>query len=255
MKSSKAGSRKTAFNLPESIHQHLNMYAIAAGAAGVNLLALVQPSEAKIVYTSANVVIQREHYAIDLNHDWISDVVVGQACAGTTFFFGCYLDAKGKGIEVGTQGWAAALKAGANIGNTNQFKSHVSMAVCEGRPVCKTHGYWQYAQARYLGVKFRINGKTHFGWARFKNSSSRGAILTGYAYETVPGKSIIAGKTHGPADEWDKKDIGSDASLTSPIPDIPQPASLGILALGAQGVSLWRRKESALEGRLKGALL
>jgi hypothetical protein len=36
--------------------------------------------------------------------------------------------------------------------------------------------------------------------------------------------------------------------LTNPIPDIPQPASLGILALGAQGVPLWRRKESGLEG-------
>ena len=24
--------------------------------------------------------------------------------------------------------------------------------------------------------------------------------LTGYAYETIPGKSIIAGKTQGPAD-------------------------------------------------------
>jgi hypothetical protein len=247
MKSSKAGSRKTASTLPESIHQHLNMYAIAAGAAGVSVLALAQPSEAKIVYTPADVVIQHEHYAIDLNHDGISDVVIGQECRGTTIFFGCYLDAKGKGIEVGTQGrgGAAALKAGANIGNTKLFKPHVDMAFCEGRPVCKTNvGYWHYAQARYLGVEFQISGKTHFGWARFKNSSARGATLTGYAYETVPGKSIIAGKTHGPADEWDKEDIGSGAFLTNPIQDTPQPPSLGILALGAQGVPLWRRKET-----------
>ena len=30
----------------------------------------------------------------------------------------------------------------------------------------------------------------------------------------------------------------------SPISDPPQPTSLGMLALGAQGVPLWRRKES-----------
>ena len=33
-------------------------------------------------------------------------------------------------------------------------------------------GYWNYTQARYLGVEFQIKGKTHFGWARFKNSSA-----------------------------------------------------------------------------------
>lgn len=33
-------------------------------------------------------------------------------------------------------------------------------------------------------------------------------------------------------------------SLTNPIPDTPQPASLGMLALGAQSVPLWRRKKS-----------
>jgi len=55
---------------------------------------------------------------------------------------------------------------------------------------------------------------------------------------------INAGKTHGTADEWNKEDFSPDASLTSPIPDMPQPASLGMLALGTQGVPLWRRKES-----------
>jgi hypothetical protein len=49
-----SGPRKTA-NLSESVHQQLNMYGVAAGAAGVGMLALAQPSEAKIVYTPANV--------------------------------------------------------------------------------------------------------------------------------------------------------------------------------------------------------
>jgi len=42
--------RKTA-ELPRSLHQQLNLYAIAAGAAGVGMFALAQPADAKIVYT------------------------------------------------------------------------------------------------------------------------------------------------------------------------------------------------------------
>jgi hypothetical protein len=263
MKSSKAGSRKTASSLPESIHQHLNMYAIAAGAAGVSLLALVQPSLAKIVYTPAKHVIGRDQtYPIDLNHDGTSDVAIQQVCIGCVVSFPFFNNllaepAQGNGIEEGAQGhgWAAALRAGATIGYTKQFNdaSEVVMRVQHGR--AGTVGYWNYAQPRYLGVKFQINGKTHFGWTRFKNSSPYGATLTGYAYETTPGKSIKAGQIREAADDPTNDDFGPDASLTTPIPDTPQPASLGMLALGAQGVPLRRRKESALEGDLKGALL
>jgi len=60
------------------------------------------------------------------------------------------------------------------------------------------------------------------------------------------GKSIVAGQTKG-TDDWDEEDSGPDASLTSPIPDRPQPASLGALAMGAPGLSIWRRKDTALE--------
>jgi hypothetical protein len=91
-------------------------------------------------------------------------------------------------------------------------------------------------------------GKTHYGWARLSVKAFFGAItatLTGYAYETIPNKSIIAGRTKGATDEWDEEDCGPGASLTSPTSETPQPASLGMLALGAQGVQLWRRKESA----------
>jgi hypothetical protein len=41
-------------NLADSVHQQLNMYALAAGAAGVGALALAQPVEARIVYAPAH---------------------------------------------------------------------------------------------------------------------------------------------------------------------------------------------------------
>ena len=110
-------------------------------------------------------------------------------------------------------------------------------------------GNWARVTNRYLGLKFKINGKTHYGWARLSVQISSDyrqitATLTGYAYETIAGKSIKAGQTKGPADDSTNQDFGPGASITNPIPDTPQPASLGMLALGAQGVPMWRRKET-----------
>jgi len=63
-------------------------------------------------------------------------------------------------------------------------------------------GNWIDATNRYLGLKFTIKGKTHYGWARLTIpwlNVGFSVTLTGYAYETIPNKSIIAGKTHGGA--------------------------------------------------------
>jgi hypothetical protein len=61
-------------------------------------------------------------------------------------------------------------------------------------------------------------------------------------------QAITAGQKKEAADEAGEEDFGSGAFLTSPIRDKPQPASLGMFAFGARGVSLWRQKEPAVEG-------
>jgi len=95
----------------------------------------------------------------------------------------------------------------------------------------------------YLGLKFTIKGKIHFGWARVKVDTLQtqqkfSATLTGYAYETIPGKPIIAGATNGPDD-------GAEPVPASIKTHTPKPATVGMLALGAPGLSIWRREESA----------
>jgi hypothetical protein len=98
-------------------------------------------------------------------------------------------------------------------------------------------GQWVNVRSHFLGLKFRIKGKVHYGWARLNvtvGNSRISATLTGYAYETIPGKSIIAGATKGP------DDAEPTASLNTPT---PEPVTLGALAMGAPGLSVWRRKE------------
>jgi hypothetical protein len=50
---------RTPFNLSVSVHHRLHMYALAASAARVGMLALAQFAETKIVYTPAHIQLTR----------------------------------------------------------------------------------------------------------------------------------------------------------------------------------------------------
>src|SRR5215831_893143 len=73
--------------LSNSLHHRLNSYALAAGAAGVGVLAVAQPADAKIVYTPAHVVVGRT-LPLDLNHDGIVDftILVSSRTGGNVLF-------------------------------------------------------------------------------------------------------------------------------------------------------------------------
>jgi hypothetical protein len=269
-------------NLSESVQQRLNMYALAAGAAGVSLLALAQPSEGRIVYHAANIRISINNgYNLDLNHDGVTDFALDDF--RRTYHpcprdekppFGRYLlknflrvaPVGGNGVEGTNNSYAYALTRGMLIGPSQGFLAFPSMArhsygyiynpINRGCPkVDRAHGNWVNVTDRYLGLKFFIHGKIHYGWARLSVQIVPGngivATLTGYAYETIANKAIVAGRMKG-ADDPANEDSGPSASLTTPLPDTPQPASLGMLALGAPGVPLWRRKEVSEEGQLVG---
>jgi hypothetical protein len=219
-----SGGRPIA-TLSESTSRLLESYALAASAAGVGILALAVPVEGKIVYTPANVKITHGgSYKLDLNHDGITDFTLQDTFATNTSTFISRLSvspAAGNGAQgwTGAQRYAFALKPGAKIGQADYFPGRQLASVVAG-PGGSSPGYtgsWVNVKNRYLGLKFKIKGQTHYGWARLsvqvKNVRVTGT-LTGYAYETVPHKPIIAGKTKGP-------DVMTVA-----------PASLGALAAG-----------------------
>jgi len=241
------------------------MYALAASAAGVSLLALVQPSEAKVVYTKAHQVIGQEGiYNLDLNHDGTVDFLVQQwGGEGSTSYRSNGLLAK-EALGNAVQGsarqnrkFAAALKAGAQIGPKQRFVSggyngEVLASVTHCCTTGSDHyiGRWVNVKNRYLGLRFKIDGKVHYGWARVSVQLQQLHItgtLTGYAYETIPNKGIIAGQTRDNGDAAgvssrarDSNTSASGASVANPS-DSRQSTSLGTLALGAQGVPVRRR--------------
>jgi hypothetical protein len=240
-------SDKTASMLLPST-QRLNMYALAASAAGVSVLALTQPTAARIVYTPVHHVVGKNgHYNIDLNHDKVADLTLVNTYSCNTDF--CVdalsaLPAAGNGIE-GMPGflsipYASALTRGAVIGPAQPFQGRLMASSESGQG---TIGRWLNVNNRYLGLKFQIKGKTHFGWARLSVHALGGAFvratLTGYAYETVANKRIIAGRTNSDSDDTLESDQTIPAAVTLPA---SQSATLGRLALGSPALSVWKRE-------------
>jgi hypothetical protein len=241
-------AERSSKGLSEPFHRHLDVYALAASTAGVSLLALLQPAEGEIVYTPTNQKIGvNSSLNLDLNHDGITDFQIWNK-----YSFRNAIEAK-LGVKpmlaanriAGNSEYAAALPGGVPIGGSARFPIKgdgimvwwfysFSSTIC-----CGSYGPWRNVKNRYLGLKFSINGETHYGWARLNVSSPKPKItatLTGYAYETEANKAIDAGQTKEAA----------TSEMWRPRGHEPQQVSaLGLLALGSMGQSIWRREEDS----------
>jgi hypothetical protein len=242
---------RVSSQLSDSLNHHLNMYATAATAAGVGLLALAPLADAKIVYTPTHQLITKHHgYVLNLNHDAYQDFAIDVLRSSrsmislvcTAFNHSSHSGGNSiAGIYASSIRFAYAIKKGTKIGHS-QFQTFLlSQGVMASHRYGKWHGHWINVQDRYLGFSFLVKktGK-HYGWARLSvkvTTTDVTAMLTGYAYETIPDKPIIAGQTKGPDDS------GVQKSNTTPANLVLHPASLGALAMGAPGLSIWRRKE------------
>ena len=269
------GQRKvrTQSRLSAKLERNLSAYAVAAGSAGVALLAIVQPLEAKIVSTKVHLVVPTSGPAqFDINHDGQYDFALSNVnfmlgattCTSTgarqgqghrpplgcgPFDFGLQVSPLHAANEVWQSGssygkkCAADVKSGVNIGPKRPFAAApLVMAglsgTSEGHPFCP----WAFPHHPYLGVKFVDKvGRLHYGWVRVSVQTDYSTVIEEYAYETIPNKPIPAGVAKG--GDSDSSAVDQSASL---VPRAPEPASLGRLAQGASGLAAWRRKDEVL---------
>src|ERR1700680_4697488 len=194
---------------------------------------------ARVVYTPADVKIGIggvKRYNLDLNHDKVTDFLI---VTSTYFFEGGswwskYLSAASGGVDGPNAAEcgaclqsASALQRGHSVGpkkRFDRFGGMVKMFYSTGKTGRSVSGRWVNVKNRYLGLRFQINGKIHYGWARLSVrvlANGIAATLTGYAYETIPNKPIITGKTKG-SDKIESQ--SPSATLSAPI---QQPATLG----------------------------
>ena len=219
--------------LNRNLDKVLLHYAAAASAAGVSVMALTQPSEGRIVYTPAHQILPRSSILnLDVDNDGIADYnLVNHAYTFSSGKVLSYADlivlGGSNSNQVVGNGLAYALPKGARVGSSDPIVSNFPplMEGCERTTLgTNVDGSWPNAKNKYLGLKFFVNGETHFGWARLsvrRTQCNITAVLTGYAYETLPNKSIQAGRT-----------IGQDGDLIDQR-NKPLSGSLGALAQGS----------------------
>jgi hypothetical protein len=255
---------KTPFIHSQKLRRQLNAYALAASAAGVSVLALTQSSQAKVIYTKTHQVIgQNGTYNLDLNHDGVVDFLIQESSTGAFQISNRLLaeEAVGNAVEGSklrsSYNLAAALKRGAPVGPRQHFvagQANGEAMVSYVHPTTSftyVRGHWANVSSRYLGLKFRINGKIHYGWARLSVQQQQfhiTATLTGYAFETIPNKGIVAGQTNDDANaaqvsfgSVSLRGSGPTVSVGKPLAESTQVGSLSVLALGAEGGPQGRR--------------
>jgi hypothetical protein len=233
---------RSATQLTSATEKKLSGYAILAAASGVTMLALTPGAEAKVVYTPTNQKLPlNTTFALDVNGDGIPDfnffasTFMGGDLRTETFTSNSDAGLTVTGAVQSNQVWGlngsvSALPAGVKVGPNGKFAaSHFFMGLVSATDGEQPHYFGPWAPAdgnvknHYVGLKFVINGETHYGWARFNvqiRQPLKGkvqAILTGYAYETVANAPIMAGETSG-TEEADTR-----------------PTTLGQLAAGAAG--------------------
>jgi len=235
---------RTPLKLSDSVHHQLNMYALAASAAGVGMLALAARAEAEVVYTPVTIAIVPDQgpVGLDLNHDGLTDFKLSlrlwphHTCTpgpmlGCPSFnpFVIYRAQPSNsvwstGARRSSYPCAAAVPRGRVVGPHRPFQSRQLWLYGVQELSGRTFQYcpWQKGVQAYLGLKFMIAGQVHYGWARVQSNGLATAFVDGYAYETVANKPIVTGRTKGP-------DV-----ITA------RPGSLGHLAAGASAIPAWR---------------
>jgi hypothetical protein len=242
MSNSSQGPRSKQ-QLSQSLKTNLNAYALAAGAASVSMIALSQTSTAEIVvYPVHGVISANKTFTLDMNRDGIADF---KFYMGTFDYhsFNASLQIKPQGSNgvMAGGGYAYPVIKGYSIGTGRLFAKGptVRMERTQGFHYIFYYrnffGPWADIKNGYLGVEFQIGGETHFGWIRMTVNAADeplGVTITGYAYETIANQPIQAGQF---------SDEANVPMKAAPI----APPSLGMLALGAPGLQIWRREESS----------
>ena len=212
------------------LEKHLAAYSIAAGA----VLAAAGNATAGIIYTDVNpdAVLNTDGATFEIDFGGLSS----NQFRITLVLGATYNDYKTNVLKLYKQSEDASWRTMSfrpmalnynqqvNTGTAKWLNTLGTMAYLRTNPMAVTRlsgGYFWNTTDKYLGLKFKIGTNTHYGWAHVMAPGADVvlAVITGYAYNDTPDGNIAAG-------------------------DIPEAGSLALLALGAAGLTAWRKKRS-----------
>ena len=243
-----------------SLNRQIGLYSLAAAAAGVShagvgcsLLQAKSSITKKTIHIPISTDGIQKRVPISVANNGIDNFsfILSSTAGVRRTFIGFSAGSTGSDNQIiaggNFYGKALPLPRGTKISSTPTAGVFSWMPLIEATDTFSgsfySRGYWKGNQRnQYLGVRFKIDGEFHYGWIRLTVTSdvklekpTLEATITGYAYETVPNKPILAGT----AETADK----ATAALQAPrnIQGKTGP-SLGMLAAGAEGLPRWRRE-------------
>jgi hypothetical protein len=271
---------KNVAKLSEALHERLNGYALAAGAAGVALLACSPSAEAAPVCKNLSITLHsNDTYALRPANQTFPPFQIAQTDSrylSSTYnrfyswnraFF--TPNTAGANVLLGPESLAANLAAGASIGPGGQFGKPGSYGMLftygkgfrfngakGGGTLLKHRGNFDLQQANYVGFDFSQSGQVYYGWVRLRVTFEKGYAghkytilhILGYGYESTPNTAIAAGSctasaSGGTSDGTLHDPPMHDAIAGESAPHARPSAALGMLALGSDGLLLWRKQE------------
>lgn len=173
-------------------------------------------ADAEIIYTPQTGHFTSGRLLIDLDQNGTADFELAKHSVFNTFSSGGFARLQqltvgadfASGSVIASNGSAAALMYGGLIGSVRKFHNahtrRANMAFFDWAAdssisAKNAGGNWINTQNRYLGVRFKINGATHYGWIRCSvqntGNNTLATSIDGFAYETTPDQSLLAGQT------------------------------------------------------------
>ena len=165
-------------------------------------------NESIIVYTDIEPDFTSENlndsYNLDLNNDQIIDYIVSSDFDSWEEWLGIVSDSNAENGIISTTPWYAhpvPLDSEKEIFNLRGYSNGESYETWGfftigdcfgGEPGCTYD--WKDKGDKYLGLRFIVNGKIHYGWVRLDVASVNQWVIKDYAYNATPNKPILAGQ-------------------------------------------------------------
>jgi hypothetical protein len=252
--------------LSQALENSIGGYVLAATTAGVATLALAIPAEGAPVCKNLSAVLNyTATFAFSPARQSVAPFNVAQSfhtfstLTSTGINRGFFTpNLPGAEMALSSKGMVSGLASGAKIGPGGRFGRGAMYGLIftfipDYGATSQHHlGNLRFGQTNYFGFKFLASGQAHYGWLRMESKIVRGRStpsvetnIMAYGYESTPNTGIPAGSctaaASGPTavgsapsgDNADASEVSAD--------DVAQPAVLGALALGAQGIPLWRK--------------
>lgn len=167
-------------------------------------------NESIIVYTDIEPDFTSENlndsYNLDLNNDHIIDFTISSDSYESWEWLGIASNPNVENGIISTTPWYShpvPLNSGKEIFNLRGYSNGESFETWGIFTVGDCFGGeqgciydWKNKVDMYLGLRFNLKGRIHYGWARLDVASVTQWVIKDYAYNATPNMPILAGQTN-----------------------------------------------------------